>query len=100
MSTIEIRKPHSLGREAARAKAEEIANGLKDRFSLDWEWAGDSVLFEAKGGAAKGTKGRLVVREAEIEVNLDLPFQLRPLKGVVESKIREKLERLSKSTPS
>jgi len=92
MATIEIRKPHTLGRDAARAKAEEIANRLKEKLSLDWEWSGDSVMFEAKGGAAKGAKGTLVVRADEIEVNVDLPLMLRPLKGMVESKIREKLD--------
>lgn len=92
MATIEIRKPHTLGRDAARAKAEEIANRLKEKLSLDWEWEGDSVLFEAKGGVAKGAKGTLVVTAHEIAVNVDLPLMLRPLKAMVESKIREKLD--------
>ena len=92
MATIEIRKPHNLGRDAARAKAEEIANRLKEKLSLDWQWEGDSVLFEAKGGKAKGAKGTLVVTASEITVNVDLPLLLRPLKGMVESKIREKLD--------
>lgn len=92
MATIEIRKAHNLGREAARAKAEEIANRLKEKLSLDWQWAGDSVHFEARGGLAKGAKGTIVVRAEEIEVNVDLPLLLRPMKGMVESKIREKLD--------
>lgn len=92
MATIEITKQHTLGREAARAKAEEIARRLQDKLSLEWEWEGDSVLFEAKGGAAKGAKGSIVLREGEFQVNVDLPLLLRPLKGMVESKIREKLE--------
>ena len=92
MATIEITKPHTLDRSAARAKAEEIANRLKDKLSLEWEWSGDSVLFEAKGGAAKGAKGSIVLRDGEVVVNVDLPLMLRPLKGMVESKIREKLD--------
>jgi hypothetical protein len=50
------------------------------------------VLFESTGGAAKGAKGSIELREGEVVVNVDLPFMLRPLKGMVESKIREKLE--------
>jgi len=92
MATIEVRKAHSLTREAARAKAEEFARGLAEKLSLEWHWAGDSVLFEAREGMAKGAKGAVVVGDREIEVSVDLPLLLRPLKGKVESKIREKLE--------
>jgi hypothetical protein len=34
------------------------------------------------------------VDEAEVSVEIDLPFLLRMLKGKVESKVREKLDRL------
>ena len=92
MATIEIRKQHNLGREVARSKAEEIAKRLEAKLSLEWQWVGDSVHFEARGGVAKGAKGTIVVRSEEIEVNVDLPLLLRPMKGMVESKIREKLD--------
>jgi len=92
MATIEIVKPHSLDRAAARTKAEEFANRLKDKLSLEWEWSGDKVLFEAKGGMAKGAKGSIVLEDGRVTVNVDLPLMLRPMKGMVESKIREKLD--------
>jgi putative polyhydroxyalkanoate system protein len=92
MATIEIVKHHSLDRATARTKAEELAQRLKEKLSLELEWRGDSVMFESTSGAAKGAKGSIELRDGEVVVNVDLPLMLRPLKGMVESKIREKLD--------
>ncbi|GAC1543748.1 MAG: polyhydroxyalkanoic acid system family protein [Polyangiales bacterium] len=92
MATIEQRKSHNLGKEAARKKAEELADQLKTKLSIEWAWRGDTIEFEAKSGAAKGTKGTVDVTDTEIVVKIDLPFMLRPLKGMVESRVKEKLD--------
>ncbi|GAC1352798.1 MAG: polyhydroxyalkanoic acid system family protein [Polyangiales bacterium] len=95
MATIEIRKQHTLSKDDARKKAEELADKMKDKLSMEWTWSGDSIVFEAKSGAAKGSKGHVDVSDSEIGVFVDLPFLLRPLKGMVESKIKEKLDTIS-----
>lgn len=94
MATIEIRKQHTLGKDGARSKAEQIANKMKEKLSIEWAWAGDSIQFEAKHGAAKGAKGSVDVTDTQIAVNVDLPFLLRPLKGMIESKIQENLSEI------
>ena len=91
MAAIEITKPHTLGKDKARTVAEEIAGKMKERFELDWAWAGDSLNFEAKQGVAKGVKGTVAVTDTNISVTVDLPFMLRPLKGTIEGKINERL---------
>lgn len=91
MATIERKKSHTLGKEKARAFAEELANKLKERFELDWAWSGDTLKFEAKSGVAKGVKGFVAVLDTLITVEVDLPLMLRPLKGTVEGKIDERL---------
>ncbi len=92
MATIEMERKHSIGKEAARKKAEELADKMKEKIGIEWAWAGDDIRFEAKSGAAKGAKGKVAVSDSLIRVEVDLPFMLRPLKGMVESKIKEKLD--------
>jgi putative polyhydroxyalkanoate system protein len=67
---------------------------MQQRFELDWRWEGDRIVFDAPRGAAKGTRGSVDVSERDVRVQIDLPFLLRMLKGTVESKVHEKLEKL------
>jgi len=91
MSTIDVRRTHTLPRDEARKRAEELAQTMKQRFDLDWHWDGDRILFEARRGAAKGTRGSVDVNEREVRVQIELPLMLRVMKAAVESKVQEKL---------
>jgi putative polyhydroxyalkanoate system protein len=91
MSTIDVRRSHTLSKEEAKKRAEELAKSMQSRFDLDWRWDGDHIVFEAPRGAAKGTKGSVEVTGDEVRVRIDLPLMLRMLKGTVESKVSEKL---------
>lgn len=94
MSTIDVRRGHTLPKEEARKRAEQLASSMQQRFELDWKWDGDRIVFDAPRGAAKGTKGTVDVGEKEVRVQIDLPFLLRMLKGTVETKVNEKLNQL------
>jgi putative polyhydroxyalkanoate system protein len=94
MATIEVRRSHSLPREEARKRAEELATSYEKKLGLEWRWEQDRLVFEAPGGPAKGTKGSVVITPEEVSVEVDLPFFLRMLKGKIETKVREKLDRL------
>ncbi|MGO9833937.1 MAG: polyhydroxyalkanoic acid system family protein [Polyangiaceae bacterium] len=94
MATIEVRRSHSLPRDEARKRAEELAKSLEEKLGLEWHWNGEDLVFEAPRGPAKGTKGYVRVAPAEVSVAIDLPFLLRMLKGKIESKVLEKLDRL------
>ena len=91
MSTIDVRRSHTLSKEEAKKRAEELAKSMQSRFDLNWRWQGDHIVFEAPRGAAKGTKGSVEVTADEVRVQIDLPLMLRMLKGTVESKVSEKL---------
>ena len=95
MATIEQHKAHTLGKEGARKKAEEIADQLKAKLNMEWAWTGDTINFAAKSGAAKGTKGTVDVTDSDITVKIDLPLMLRMLKGMVEGKVKEKLDTIT-----
>jgi putative polyhydroxyalkanoate system protein len=94
MATIDVRRNHALPKDEARKRAEDLAKSMQQRFDLDWHWEGDRILFEAPRGAAKGTKGSVVVGDTDVHVQIDLPFLLRMMKGTVESKVNEKLAQI------
>ncbi|MGH7270113.1 MAG: polyhydroxyalkanoic acid system family protein [Polyangiaceae bacterium] len=94
MTTIDIRRRHSLSKDEAKKRAEAIATSLKEKLDLDWRWEHDRLSFVAPRGLAKGTKGAVSVSDTEVRVEIDLPFVLRVLKGKVESKVNEKLAQL------
>ena len=91
MATIDVRRSHTLPKEEAKKRAEDLARSMQQRLDLEWRWEGDRILFEAPRGAAKGTKGTVDVDEKEVRVLIDLPLLLRVMKGTVESKVQEKL---------
>ena len=94
MSTIDIRRSHTLALDEARKRAEELAKAMQTKFDLNWRWDGDRIVFDAPRGAAKGTKGSVHVGDSDVRVEIDLPFLLRMLKATVESKVQEKLGQL------
>jgi putative polyhydroxyalkanoate system protein len=94
MATIDITRNHALPKAEAKIKAEEFAKSMQERFELNWRWEGDSIHFDAPRGAAKGTKGEVSVNDSSVRVQIDLPLMLRMLKGTIENKVHEKLEKL------
>jgi len=94
MATIDISRDHTLPLEDARKKAEDFANSMKERFEFAWKWSGDTIVFSAPSGVAKGTKGEVIVSEKSVRVTVDLPFMLRVMKGKIQSRIEEKLTEL------
>jgi putative polyhydroxyalkanoate system protein len=94
MATIDIRRAHTLAKDEARRRAEELAKSMVDKLGLNWRWEGDHIRFEAPSGAAKGTTGTVEVTDSVVRVQIDLPFLLRVLKGKVESKVNEKLDQV------
>lgn len=94
MSTIDVKRAHTLPVDEAKKRAEELAKTMAEKFNLDWKWDGDAIRFDAPRGAAKGTKGQVVVSETEVRVQIDLPFLLRMMKGTIESKVNEKLDKV------
>lgn len=94
MATIDISRPHTLSKEEAKKKAEELATSMQQKLGLVWKWAGDAIEFNAPSGAAKGVKGEVKVSDSEVRVQVDLPFMLKMMKGTIEEKVQEKLKSL------
>jgi len=87
MPTIDIHHPHRLPLMEARAKVDQVAARLREKFDLTGQWQGDTLHF-----ARAGVKGLIAVDEAAVRVRAELGLLLAPLKGVVEEEIRRKLD--------
>jgi putative polyhydroxyalkanoate system protein len=94
MSTIDIRRSHTLDKDEAKRRAEALAKGMEDKLGIRWSWEGDQIRFDAPGGAAKGATGTVSVDSKEVRVEVSLPFLLRAIKGTIEGKINQKLDEL------
>lgn len=94
MATIDIRRQHSLNKDDAKMRAEELAKSMQDKLGIRWQWQGDVIDFDAPSGSAKGATGKVTVDAASVRVEIDLPFLLRAVKGMIESKVNEKLDTL------
>ncbi len=94
MATIDMTRKHSLNRDKARENAEAVAKNYETKLGIRWSWEGDCIRFAAPSGVAKGAKGNISVLDNEVRVEIDLPLLLRPMKGVVESKVQRQLDRM------
>jgi putative polyhydroxyalkanoate system protein len=96
MATIDIKRPHSVGKDVAKQKAEQLARDMEGQLGIRWSWEGDKIKFDAPSGAAKGASGTVSVDDSNVRVEIDLPFLLRAVKGTIEGKVNDKLTSLLK----
>jgi putative polyhydroxyalkanoate system protein len=94
MSTIRIRRPHRLPPEHLRRTAETVAARIERRHAVRWRWEGDTIELSAPPGPASGARGRVIVREGDVAIEIDLPLSLYPFKAVVERRVSAKLDEL------
>ncbi len=87
MPKIDIRRPHQLSIEEARAVVDKVAARMQEKFGIAGQWQGDTLQF-----SRPGVSGTIAVDSDAIQVKADLGMMLAPLKGMVEQEIRRKLD--------
>ena len=90
MASISIAKQHALTHREAREAADRLAQDLRERFDLSYEWEGDQVVFERPGVA-----GRMQVTATHIRLEVKLGLLLTPLKPTIEREIHAQLDKVS-----
>ncbi|UTW09567.1 polyhydroxyalkanoic acid system family protein [Pseudomonas benzenivorans] len=88
MTRIAVERPHSLGREAAREKAEQLAERLARDFDVQYRWSGDILEFKRSGA-----DGRIEVGEDRVRVELKLGLLLSAMGGSIKRQIEEVLDK-------
>lgn len=87
MPKIDIRRPHDLPPDQARALVEKVAARMGEKFDMRSQWQGDTLRF-----SRSGVDGAIAVTPGEVHVTAELGLMLAPLKGMVEQEIRRKLD--------
>lgn len=88
MSRIDIVHPHSLTQPQARQALEDIAGSLRERFAVDTRWQDDCLLF-----SGNGVDGRIRLAEVALHVQAELGFPLSMMRGAIQDKVTELLQR-------
>ena len=94
MAAIDMKRNHGLGIDTARQRAEELAKDLERKLGINWRWEGDTIRFKGDSGTAKGVTGNVPVTSSDVRVEIDLPFLLKAMKGTIQSKVEDKLNKL------
>ena len=88
MTQISVERQHSLGREAARAKAEALVEKLTSKYDLKANWNGDRVDI-----ARSGANGSVHIGEDSIRIDLKLGMMLSMMSGTIKQEIERALDK-------
>jgi putative polyhydroxyalkanoate system protein len=91
---VDLNRSHSLSMEKVRLCAEEIAEEMKRKYSIDWKWENNSIVFRSNSGAAKGISGKLDITSSKVNILIHLPILLYALRDQVEKSVNEKFVEL------
>ncbi|MBL8601654.1 MAG: polyhydroxyalkanoic acid system family protein [Myxococcales bacterium] len=87
MAAIDITKNHTLGKDTARTKANEVIDRIKGEYGIQGSWNGDVFTI------TKPTEGRFTVTDTTVRCEIELSFMMRALKGKIEEKVKSELQR-------
>lgn len=87
MADIDISHNHSLGKEAAKAKSNEVIEKIRSEFGVQGSWDGDVFRI------TKPTTGSFTVTDNNVRVQVELGFAMRMIKGKIEDRIKSELRR-------
>ncbi|CAM3660412.1 hypothetical protein CCOS865_05385 [Pseudomonas reidholzensis] len=88
MTQISVERKHSLGREAARAKAEALVEKLSREYDLKATWNGDRVDV-----TRSGANGSVQISDESIRVELKLGMMLSIMSGTIKGEIERALDK-------
>jgi putative polyhydroxyalkanoate system protein len=85
--SIDIKKNHNKSLEEAQQIADDLAQDLADKFSIEYGWDGDTLVFHRLG-----VQGEIDVDENVVHVRAKLGFLLKYLEPAVEKEIHRYLD--------
>ncbi len=88
MTQISVERKNSLGRDAARPKAEALVDKLAREYDLKARWDGDRVEVKRSGA-----NGSIEIGEDSIRVELKLGMMLSMMGGTIKGEIERALDK-------
>ncbi|AZE81809.1 hypothetical protein C4J98_0366 [Pseudomonas orientalis] len=88
MARITVEREHSLGKAAARAKADTLAQKLKDKYGVESSWSGDTLNLKRSG-----VKGTVEVFDDALRIDVELGLLMSAMSGTLKSEIEKALDK-------
>lgn len=88
MSSLKIKKHHSMEPDALKGEVEALADKLVDKFGGHYHWEGDKVYYAYSGGV----KACVACTDEEVEVDVELGMMMSFLKGKIKSEVEAYLK--------
>ncbi|POA30118.1 MULTISPECIES: polyhydroxyalkanoic acid system family protein [unclassified Pseudomonas] len=88
MAHISVERTHGLGKEAAREKADKLAEKLATQYGLEPQWSGDTLNLKRSG-----VKGAVYVGDTSIRVDVELGLLMSAMSGTIKSEIERALDK-------
>jgi len=85
---ISVERAHGLGKEAAREKADKLAEKLAAQYGLEPQWSGDTLNLKRSG-----VKGAVYVGDTSIRVDVELGLLMSAMSGTIKSEIERALDK-------
>ena len=83
MPSIHICAEHHLGLTAARQHIEHLAEQLKDRLGVSYNWSGNELYIDRTGAS-----GTILVEENAVTIDVKLGIMLTAFKGQIEKQLK------------
>ena len=90
MPRISIEHAHALPVAAVKERLDQLSQRLASKYGVDARWGADGQAKFSRTGAS----GTIACDDRKVVVNVDLSFALTPLKGQIESRIRDELTKV------
>jgi putative polyhydroxyalkanoate system protein len=87
MAKIKIERDHTMKVEDVKTKIDSMMSRMKD-MGVESTWEGDTLKLKGRG-----VNGNVDVGNASVLVNLDLGMPASLMKGKIEEKIRDGLDK-------
>jgi putative polyhydroxyalkanoate system protein len=87
MPSIDLRRRHHMDRQSARARVDEIAARMREKFGVESRWDADTLRLRHMG-----LDGGITVDDESVHVKARLGMLLAALKPRIEHEVREKLD--------
>ncbi|MBU6958747.1 polyhydroxyalkanoic acid system family protein [Pseudomonas sp. CVAP len=88
MAHISVERAHGLGKEAAREKADKLAEKLAAQYGLEPQWSGDTLNLKRSG-----VKGAVYVGDTSIRIDVELGLLMSAMSGTIKSEIERALDK-------
>lgn len=90
---VTVRVPHKLSKADARARIDKGFAKVQEQIAgksvnVEQEWQGETMAFKA-GAMGQSLTGKLNVMDDHVHIEVDLPWFLAKLSGMVEDKLRK-----------